>query len=72
MPNPFFCRVSLKKKQTIEESCGKKNVSVDVLMEADENTPGSPTTPRGFLVSVRKPCSGGSSRSTAEKSGKEK
>lgn len=35
-----------------------KNVSVDILMEADENTPGLPKTPRGFLVSERKPCSG--------------
>lgn len=41
-------------------------------MEADENTPGLPETPQGSLVAARKPSSGGQSRSTAEKSYKEK
>lgn len=36
-----------------------KNVCVDILMEAEKNTPGLPQTPEGFPVFERKPCSGG-------------
>lgn len=45
-----------------------KNVCVDILMEAEKNTPGLPQTPEGFPVFERKPCSGGQSGSMIDKS----